>query len=892
MELISLAHITAYFQCQSKAYLIIEDTKDYVKTDYEKMLEKSKEKIKQYYCKENKANLYYEGSLKKGIPLVYDFRGSLDCYDFNCEILFRQEGTSSLGNFYYIPGGFLGTSKISKENRMKMAFLGLVLEKFQGVYPDKSIIIDKNGYSHRIKISGFKNEVINAVKNINGFKKNQPKLTLNKHCTQCSFQPSCYKKAIKEDNLTLLNRISIKKVNGLERKGIFTVKQLSYTFKPRRKPKRVKESIIRHKCELQALAIRTKKIYVQQLPTIERKNVEIFLDIEGLPDDDFFYLFGILILNNEIKTYRAFWCDSREDEKDTWHKVIQILNSYIDTPIYHYGSYEPTAFDKLSRRYNTDAESIVNRFTNVNSFIFGKIYFPTFSNNLKELAEALGMRWSNENASGLQSIVWRNYWKEGKKEFKNILFAYNKDDCWALVILMNELTRIIESSSVDNNIEFIQNPKKRASEKGIKVHQQFDLVLKIAHNEYDRKKIKVDLITAEIKKINKKKKRPKGNTWLGKKIPKPNKTILIQADEFCPKHPNRKLNKSKSKSKRVKLDLVFTKNGVRKCITEYIGDHGFCPICNNSLAPIALREMNRTLYGHNYRAWVVFQRIEIQLPFEKICSTINKMVNDKLRKGTGVNFVESLSKYYEETEEKIVQCLLDGPFIHADETSVSISGELQYVWVFSSDQYVIFRLSKTRDSDTAKDFLQDYKGVLISDFYAGYDGINCQQQKCWVHLIRDLNNDLWKFPFDVEFEGLVCEIRNVIIPIINSTYIHGLKKRFLVKYQKNIDQLYEKHFEGKNYQSELCLKYQKRFRRYRDSLFTFVKNDGISWHNNLAENAIRHICVQRKISGSFGSNQFPHYLRMVSIMKTCKSQHKSFFNFLISKEKDLANFRK
>ena len=43
--------------------------------------------------------------------------------------------------------------------------------------------------------------------------------------------------------------------------------------------------------------------------------------------------------------------------------------------------------------------------------------------------------------------------------------------------------------------------------------------------------------------------------------------------------------------------------------------------------------------------------------------------------------------------------------------------------------------------------------------------------------------------------------------------------------------------------------YQKRFDRYRDSLFTFLTQDGIPWENNMAERAIRQLAVQRKISG-------------------------------------------
>jgi hypothetical protein len=48
-------------------------------------------------------------------------------------------------------------------------------------------------------------------------------------------------------------------------------------------------------------------------------------------------------------------------------------------------SYEIRAIEKLARRYEADVESISNRLVNVNSQVYGKVYFPTRSNRLKEL---------------------------------------------------------------------------------------------------------------------------------------------------------------------------------------------------------------------------------------------------------------------------------------------------------------------------------------------------------------------------------------------------------------------------------------------------------------------------------------------------------------------------
>ena len=61
------------------------------------------------------------------------------------------------------------------------------------------------------------------------------------------------------------------------------------------------------------------------------------------------------------------------------------------------------------------------------------------------------------------------------------------------------------------------------------------------------------------------------------------------------------------------------------------------------------------------------------------------------------------------------------------------------------------------------------------------------------------------------------------------------------------------------------------------SLFTFINYDGVSWHNNSAERALRPICTQRKISGYLFGSTTPSYLRLLSIMQTCKLNNKSFF---------------
>jgi hypothetical protein len=88
----------------------------------------------------------------------------------------------------------------------------------------------------------------------------------------------------------LLDGVTARVIRQYERKGIFTVKQLSYLFKPRKRKKGDrKPPPVTHKVELQALAIREQKIYLQELPTLSRQPVELFVDMEGVPDRGVYY---------------------------------------------------------------------------------------------------------------------------------------------------------------------------------------------------------------------------------------------------------------------------------------------------------------------------------------------------------------------------------------------------------------------------------------------------------------------------------------------------------------------------------------------------------------------------------------------------------------------------
>jgi hypothetical protein len=158
--------------------------------------------------------------------------------------------------------------------------------------------------------------------------------------------------------------------------------------------------------------------------------------------------------------------------------------------------------------------------------------------------------------------------------------------------------------------------------------------------------------------------------------------------------------------------------------------------------------------------------------------------------------------------------------------------------------------------------------------------------------MRDLNNDLLKSPFDEELKEWVRGFAMLLKPIIETIDRFGLKTHFLRKHKVYIDRFYT-GLSKRNYESEIVIKYKKRFEKYRDKLFTFLDYDGVPWNNNNAEHAIKAFARLRNVIGGTSSEKgIREYLILLSICETCKYKGVSFLEFLRSGEQDIDVFIK
>ena len=247
----------------------------------------------------------------------------------------------------------------------------------------------------------------------------------------------------------------------------------------------------------------------------------------------------------------------------------------------------------------------------------------------------------------------------------------------------------------------------------------------------------------------------------------------------CPEHKGELLVESEQITECTIVDLVFVKTGIQKTVVKYIGNKGWCQKCLRYYNPLELKT-NYFAYGQGFQSWIVYHRLFLRLPYRVIVQALEDQFGEVISEGSIVNFLRSFGDFYSETDHLLVKKILQSPFVHADETKINIQGVEQYVWVFTDGLRVVLKLTATREANIVHEFLSDYAGTLISDFYPGYDSVKCKQQKCWVHLIRDMNDDLWKSPFDSELEDFVLKVRNLIVPILETVEEHGLKTKNLV----------------------------------------------------------------------------------------------------------------
>jgi predicted RecB family nuclease len=184
----------------------------------------------------------------------------------------------------FIPIRFVFANKLDKYEKLLLGFDAFLLSESLGRETRLGKIIHgADSATLRVSVSSLTGEIRARIAKIVALLSSPtpPELVLNRHCAECEFRDRCRQKAEETDDLSLLSGMSEKERARHRSKGIFTVTQLSYTFRPRRTSKRARNPARPHHFALQARAIRENCIYIHGSPILPDCKTKVYLDIEG-----------------------------------------------------------------------------------------------------------------------------------------------------------------------------------------------------------------------------------------------------------------------------------------------------------------------------------------------------------------------------------------------------------------------------------------------------------------------------------------------------------------------------------------------------------------------------------------------------------------------------------
>ena len=716
-----------------------------------------------------------------------------------------------------------------------------------------------------------------------------PTLVLNSHCQVCEFHDRCLAQALKDDNISLLTGITEPEIIRLNKKGIFTVNQLSYTFKTRRRPKRAKKSSYTHHFPLRALALREKKVFVHGNPVVSPNGTRIYLDIEGTPERRTYYLIGIIAIAGEHQSHETYWADSDSETDQTriFIELLDHLSRYSEYSILHFGSYETVAFRRMQKRmtapYQRQMQNALKRSINILSVISPHIYFPTYSNSLKEIGGFLGYRWSDPSSSGVQTLVWRSRWlSDHDASVKATLIQYNDEDCVALKGVVEFVEQVLTVGETET-LRFRQGAEivptgllaARKDEQSLFgatdfVLDEFREINKLSYFDYQRDKV-----------YARQRRRPKKAIPKGKhKTPRPNKIIRYRAAK-CPSCHSREL-RALSQTEYKVFDLKFTHGGVKRWNVHHAAWRYCCSTCGSRFIPAAYRaQTNLPKYGRGLISWCMYQLLIGGQNINRIHRSLLELFCLPIPNASVYKFKKAVAAYFQRGYDDILTDLLSGDLINVDETTINLQKDKGYVWVFASSRSVYFFYRNSREGSFLADLLKSFKGVLVSDFYTAYDSLDMPQQRCLIHLIRDMNEDLLKNSFDNELKSIATRFSSLLKTIVGTIDKYGLKARHLNKHRLQAERFCDQII-AEEFSSDAAKNYARRIAKYRGYLFAFLAYDGIPWNNNNAEHAIKGFAKFRRFSnGVVTEDSVSDYLVILSICLTCEYRGIEFLKVLL-----------
>jgi hypothetical protein len=282
-----------------------------------------------------------------------------------------------------------------------------------------------------------------------------------------------------------------------------------------------------------------------------------------------------------------------------------------------------------------------------------------------------------------------------------------------------------------------------------------------------------------------------------------------------------------------------------------------CPVCRTpvvaSATALGAAVVGKQRLGPRLSSLIVTLREEGRRPVKVIQWYLTAVHDLRLSVGAIVRLCHQTARRGQEALAQIRAAVRASPVVHVDETGWRQNGRNGYVWTFTtpSERYFV---RDTREGRVVDEVLgEEFAGVLVSDFYAGYHDHPGRKQRCWTHLLRDIHDLTGVSPQDAGLHDWATAVKAIYTaavafqsadPLACRAAMRQCEERLLALCRPFLD-------DPLAVQRTLC----RRIERHSDELFVFVSDPAVPPDNNAAERALRHLVTTRKISGGTRAEQ-------------------------------------
>lgn len=320
---------------------------------------------------------------------------------------------------------------------------------------------------------------------------------------------------------------------------------------------------------------------------------------------------------------------------------------------------------------------------------------------------------------------------------------------------------------------------------------------------------------------------------------------------------------------------------IEPLVTEYQRHRLSCPCCRKStiaeLPPgvpqggsgpelIAFVALLMAHFRQSKRRAALFVETVLKIP----CSAALTVKHQNIA-------TEALRANYEELEQAVQR----SPAVNFDETATKEGNQKAWLWVAATAAFTLFAVRLTRAGAVAKDLLSDFRGVITTDRYSGYDWCK-RRQLCWAHLMRDFQ---WLIDRGGEAARIGTKLQQVGVELFRHwhDYRGGSIDRETMRHRIAALkwQVYEALEEGtlvlNGKAAGMCRHMLERY----DMMWTFLDHEGVEPTNNAGERALRHAVIWRKLSFGTQSASGSRFVEtMLSVIETCRQQDHDVLQFV------------